>query len=61
MDNKLSLEEKARNITVKIVAGKFWVSGIILARKDDTYRILTNDHVLNKDVMGLPNLVCKIK
>ncbi|MCH2247789.1 MAG: serine protease [Crocosphaera sp.] len=53
-EKSLSLEEKARTITVKIVAGEFWGSGIIIARKDNTYTVLTNDHVLSEEITNYP-------
>lgn len=41
-----SLREYSRAITVKIIAGESWGSGIIVQRKGQVYTVLTNAHVL---------------
>ncbi|MTJ06557.1 serine protease [Anabaena sp. UHCC 0204] len=48
-EEKLSekiVRQKARAITVKIMAGEGWGSGIIIQRKGQGYTVLTNAHVL---------------
>ena len=40
------LRQQARAITVKIIAGESWGSGIIIQRKGQSYTVLTNAHVL---------------
>nr|WP_317266864.1 hypothetical protein [Arthrospira sp. SH-MAG29] len=37
----------AEYMTVKIISGSAWWSGIILKREGDLYTVLTNDHVIN--------------
>lgn len=44
------LENQARSITIKIIAKDYWGSGIIIAKKNHIYRILTNDHVVSKNI-----------
>lgn len=41
-----NLRQQARAITVKILAGESWGSGIIIQRKGQSYTVLTNAHVL---------------
>lgn len=48
----------AQRITVKVLSGESSGSGIIIARKNNTYRVLTNDHVL---LFGKQNNAYKIK
>ena len=38
--------QKARSITVKVLSGDSWGSGIIIQRQAQVYTVLTNDHVL---------------
>jgi S1-C subfamily serine protease len=40
------LERRSRAITVKILAGDAWGSGILIHRQGRTYTVLTNEHVL---------------
>ncbi|MTJ13645.1 trypsin-like peptidase domain-containing protein [Anabaena sp. UHCC 0187] len=40
------LRQQARAITVKIMAGESWGSGIMIQRKGQSYTVLTNAHVL---------------
>jgi hypothetical protein len=40
------VRQKARAITVKIISGDNWGSGIIIQRKGQVYTVLTNAHVL---------------
>jgi S1-C subfamily serine protease len=42
------LYELARSITVKVVCGKQWGSGILISKKGTTYQVLTNAHVLER-------------
>ncbi len=37
---------KARSITVKVLSGDNWGSGIIIQRQEQVYTVITNDHVL---------------
>jgi len=39
----------ARQVTVKVVVGQTWGSGVLVARQGDTYTLLTNQHVLAGD------------
>ncbi|WP_017294836.1 S1 family peptidase [Geminocystis herdmanii] len=48
----------AQRITVKVLSGENSGSGIIIDRKNNTYRVLTNDHVL---LFGKQNNAYKIK
>lgn len=41
-----SIARVARAITVKVMAGESWGSGIIFAKQDNTYTVVTNRHVL---------------
>jgi S1-C subfamily serine protease len=43
----LHLYEEARRISVRVLSGSGWGTGILLARDGETYVILTNRHVLN--------------
>ena len=38
--------QKARSITVKVLSGDNWGSGIIIQRQEQVYTVITNDHVL---------------
>lgn len=40
------LQDQARSITVKVLAGKSWGSGILIQRQDQIYTVVTNAHVL---------------
>ncbi len=40
------LSEKARSITVKVLAGRAWGSGILIQKQGQLYTVLTNAHVL---------------
>ena len=40
------LEQYARSITVKVLSGENWGSGILIRQKDNIYNVLTNQHVL---------------
>lgn len=42
------LYELARSITVKVLCGKEWGSGILVSRKGTSYQVLTNAHVLKQ-------------
>jgi Trypsin-like peptidase domain len=42
------LELQARKVTVKVYSGDTWGSGVILGKKENTYTILTNEHVLQR-------------
>lgn len=44
--NKQELEKYARSITVKVLSGQNWGSGILIRRNKDVYSVLTNEHVL---------------
>lgn len=48
----------AQRITVKVLSGENSGSGIIIDRQNDTYQVLTNDHVL---LFGKQNNAYKIK
>ncbi|MGB7416687.1 MAG: serine protease, partial [Thermosynechococcaceae cyanobacterium] len=41
-----ALREHARKITVKILTGGQWSSGILIRNQGQTYTVLTNEHVL---------------
>lgn len=43
------LKAIAESITVKIISGSAWGSGIIIKREGDLYTVLTNDHVINTE------------
>jgi S1-C subfamily serine protease len=43
------LENRSRSITVKILSGDTWGSGILIRRQGDQYLVLTNEHVLPVD------------
>lgn len=43
------LAQKARSITVKVLAGDSWGSGIVIQRQEQVYTVLTNDHVLQSE------------
>lgn len=47
----ISLADKAKAITVKILVEEFWGSGILIARQDNTYTVLTNAHVVEDSDM----------
>jgi S1-C subfamily serine protease len=38
--------QKARSITVKVLSGDNWGSGIMIQRQEQVYTVITNDHVL---------------
>lgn len=38
--------QKARSITVKVLSGDNWGSGIIIQQQEQVYTVITNDHVL---------------
>jgi S1-C subfamily serine protease len=40
------LQRHARDITVKVMSGDNWGSGILVRRQGKTYTVLTNEHVL---------------
>lgn len=40
------VEGLARSLTVKVLAGKTWGSGILIQRQGAVYTVLTNEHVL---------------
>ncbi len=42
----ISLKHHAQAITVKVMAGDNWGSGILVSRKGQDYAVLTNQHVL---------------
>lgn len=44
--NSIDFEKLATQITVKVIAGKTWGSGIIINREGSVYTVLTNRHVL---------------
>ncbi|MEG4811585.1 serine protease [Microcoleus sp. F8-D3] len=44
--SKQAMLQKARSITVKVLSGDSWGSGIIIQRQEQVYTVLTNDHVL---------------
>ena len=46
--------ETAKLITVRVDAGEFWGSGVLIAQQDRFYRVLTNAHVLSKDITKYP-------
>ncbi|HAZ44117.1 MAG TPA: peptidase S1 [Cyanobacteria bacterium UBA11369] len=41
-----SLQQLAKAITVKVLSGDTWGSGILIRRQGQVYTVLTNDHVL---------------
>lgn len=43
------LHNLAQSITVKVLSGEFWGSGIIIQKQKSEYSIVTNAHVLQKD------------
>lgn len=45
-DEEQLFHQGTHDITVKVIAGQGWGSGIILAKQGQTYTILTNRHVL---------------
>lgn len=49
-----NLEETAKNITVKVMAGKSVGSGTIINKNGDVYTVLTNQHVVN---LGTPHRI----
>lgn len=42
------LRQLARAITVKVLSGKGWGSGILVEKQGGSYKVLTNDHVLGR-------------
>jgi S1-C subfamily serine protease len=44
--SKKQLHKCARHITVKVMEGKGWGSGILIKREEDSYTVLTNAHVI---------------
>ena len=45
-DAAYELAEESKSITVKVLVGGTWGSGIIVMRRDKVYTVLTNQHVL---------------
>ncbi|MEN9233112.1 MAG: serine protease [Gloeomargarita sp. DG02_3_bins_56] len=43
------LQRLAENVTVKVVVGQNWGSGVLVARQGTTYTLVTNQHVLEGD------------
>ncbi|WAS04284.1 serine protease [Gloeomargaritales cyanobacterium VI4D9] len=43
------LNRLARSVTVKVVVGRNWGSGVLVARHGQTYTLVTNHHVLEGD------------
>ncbi len=43
------LNRLARSVTVKVVVGQNWGSGVLVARQGSTYTLVTNQHVLEGD------------
>lgn len=43
------LNRLARSVTVKVVVGQNWGSGVLIARQGATYTLVTNQHVLDGD------------
>ena len=43
------LRQLARAITVKVLSGQGWGSGILVEKQGASYKVLTNDHVLGRD------------
>lgn len=41
-----SMFQQARSITVKVLSGDNWGSGIVIQRQEQVYTVITNDHVL---------------
>ncbi len=46
LDDYNLISQKARSITVKVLAGKSWGSGIVIDKQDNVYTVITNRHVL---------------
>lgn len=42
------LRQLARAITVKVLSGQGWGSGILVEKQGSSYKVLTNDHVLGR-------------
>jgi len=42
------LRQSARAITVKVLSGQGWGSGILVEKQGSSYKVLTNDHVLGR-------------
>jgi serine protease Do len=42
------LRQLARAITVKVLSGQSWGSGILVEKQGASYKVLTNDHVLGR-------------
>lgn len=40
------LHDRAQSITVKVLAGQGWGSGILIHKQDQVYTVVTNEHVL---------------
>lgn len=40
------IEQKAQSITVKVLSGQTWGSGIIISKQNNIYTVVTNHHVL---------------
>jgi serine protease Do len=40
------LQQKSRSITVKIISGETWGSGILIQKQGEVYTVVTNQHVL---------------
>ncbi|WP_261219816.1 serine protease [Ancylothrix sp. D3o] len=49
-----NLEELAKSITVKVMAGQSGGTGTIINKKGDVYKVLTNQHVVN---LGTPHRI----
>jgi len=45
----LLIQEVARRVTVKVLVGQSWGSGVLVARQGHTYTLVTNQHVLQSD------------
>jgi len=45
--NTSQLQNLAQSITVKVISGQTWGSGILFQRQGQTYTVVTNRHVLN--------------
>lgn len=42
------LRQLARAVTVKVLSGQGWGSGILVEKQGSSYKVLTNDHVLGR-------------
>jgi Trypsin-like peptidase domain len=48
LPNLEALKLQAQKVTVKVYSGETWGSGVIIGKKESTYMILTNEHVLQR-------------